>query len=151
MKAKERTRQEIATKAYEEGRLDQSTFGQLACNNFSDEIVERAVCRNWITSELANEILGLVVIPKITARRTWSRYSVINACIRNDLYTLGENEEYERMLNMVDEMYPDINAIYMVAKDICKHSECQTIANVMYILENDVVTTTFEIDSDDNC
>ena len=60
---------------------------------------------------------------EINAKRHWSFDSVRAACIRNHLYT--------------------------VACDIKEHSDGQTITNVMFILEREAVTTTFEIDGSD--
>ena len=81
----------------------------------------------------------------IKTKRFWSMSSVREACIANDLYTYGDCEEYEAMLNKVKELAPTFENIYTVAKDIAAHSECQTVENVMYILENKAVTTTFEV------
>ena len=39
--------------------------------------------------------------------------------------------------------------LYTVACDIKEHSDDQTITNVMFILEREAVTTTFEIDGSD--
>ena len=44
---------------------------------------------------------------------------------------------------------PTYENLYRLAKDICEHSEDQTITNVMFILEREAVTTTFEIDGSD--
>ena len=41
---------------------------------------------------------------------------------------------------------PTTSSIYLVAKDICEHSEGQTISNVMFILANEAVITTYEIE-----
>ena len=85
-------------------------------------------------------------ISKIQRIQEWSYGSVRRACIKNDLYTRGDNESYSEMLDFVDENpVTDMN-LYLVAKDITEHSKYQTIANVMYILINDAVTTYFEID-----
>ena len=88
--------------------------------------------------------------PDITAKRFWSPESVRAACICNNLYTKGDNEEYSEMLRMVEVEPPTYDRIYIIATDICLHSEMQTVTNVMYILENEAVTTTFELDGNDN-
>ncbi len=89
--------------------------------------------------------------PKIEAIRHWSPDSVRSACIRNELYTRGNNAAYSRMLNYVGVAAggPTLGNLYLVAKDIWEHSENQTITNIMYILENEVVITTYEIDGSD--
>ena len=43
---------------FNKGTIEQDTLGQLAINNFSDEIIERAVERKWISKEIANVIRG---------------------------------------------------------------------------------------------
>lgn len=84
--------------------------------------------------------------PNITANRKWSISSVSAACISNSLYTNGGNDAYSKMLDYVNEHKPTYVNIYKVAKDICNHSMYQTITNVMYILEQQAVITTFELD-----
>lgn len=85
--------------------------------------------------------------PKIEEMRHWSVDSVRTACIRNSLYTRGDNEEYEHMFSWVKRLYPNEENLYFIAKDICVHSKDQTITNVMFILANEAVTYTFKIDS----
>ena len=87
--------------------------------------------------------------PNITTNRIWSVNSVRRACITNNLYTRGSNEDDEHMYSWVRRLYPNTENIYFIAKDIYEHSEEQTITNVMFILENEAVITTFEIDGDD--
>ena len=85
----------------------------------------------------------------ICTHRRWSRRTVQQACIDNDLYTCGTNDDYMNMLDMADRMYPDTKKLYFIAKDICKHSADQTITNVMFILEREAVITTYEINGSD--
>lgn len=87
--------------------------------------------------------------PNITVNRRWSASSVRQACINNNLYTRGDNEDYEHMLVWVNRFYPNVENMYTIAADIHKHSKEQTITNIMYILESEAVVTTFEIDGDD--
>lgn len=87
--------------------------------------------------------------PKITSSRRWSADSVRLACIKNGLYTRGSREDYDHMTNWVDRLYPNSENLYFIACDIQKHSEDQTITNVMFLLERDAVTTTFEIEEND--
>lgn len=86
---------------------------------------------------------------EITRRRYWSYGSVRQACINNRLYTRGDCEAYEKMLNLADRTEPTTKAVYLVAKDIQEHSKNQTITNVMFILEREAVITTFEINGSD--
>ena len=94
---------------------------------------------------------GIVKIPRIETFRHWTPDRVRQACIRNDLYTRGDNEEYSRMLSFVGVAAggPTTKNLYLVAKDICEHSKGQTISNIMFILESEAVITTFEIDGSD--
>jgi len=87
--------------------------------------------------------------PNITTRRSWSAGSVRAACIRHDLYTAGDTEDYDHMLSWVERLYPNTDNLYFIAEDIKKHSDEQTITNVMFILEREAVTTTFEIEGSD--
>lgn len=88
--------------------------------------------------------------PNITVNRQWSRYTVRQTCIKNDLYTCGDNEEYDHMLSWVERLYPNTENLYFIAEDIQKHSKDQTVTNVMFLLEKDAVTTTFEVDDRDD-
>ena len=89
-------------------------------------------------------------MPEITVNRMWTVGSVMDVCIQNQLYTRGDREDYERLLNRVINLYPSTENLYLIAKDIYEHSVEQTITNVMYLLEKDAVFKTFEIDGDDN-
>ena len=81
--------------------------------------------------------------PNIAVNRRWSGMSVRQTCIKHD-------EDYEHMLSWVERLYPNTENLYFIAEDIQKHSKDQTITNVMYLLEKDAVTTTFEIDGRDD-
>lgn len=82
--------------------------------------------------------------PIITRTTHWCTGSVRAACIRNDLYTLGTNDDYSEMLKKVDDTpLPTEHDIWEVGMDIVEHSECQDIENVMYILANEAVKYCF--------
>ena len=91
-----------------------------------------------------------MLTPKITTTRRWSAMSVRETCIKHDLYTCGDNEDYEHMLSWVERLYPNTENLYFIAEDIQKHSKDQTVTNVMFLLERDAVMTTFEIDGRDD-
>ena len=86
---------------------------------------------------------------EVTVNRFWSVSSVGNMCIRNALYTNGYIGDYNEMLDFVSNSQPTYANIYLVAKNIYKRSEDQTITNIMYLLENEAVTTTFEINGEE--
>ena len=88
--------------------------------------------------------------PNITVNRQWTRYTVRQTCIKHDLYTCGDNEEYDHMLSWVERLCPNTENLYFIAEDIQKHSKDQTVTNVMFLLEKDAVTTTFEVDGRDD-
>ena len=85
----------------------------------------------------------------VTRKRTWGSSTVREACIRNNLYTRGDNEAYMKLLDYADDHEPTTKALYIAASDITRHSKDQTITNVMFILEREAVITTFEIDGSD--
>ena len=86
-------------------------------------------------------------IPEITKTPNWTSDNVRRACIRNELYTLGDSESYLSMLEKVDVIKtPSDIGVYIIAKDIAEHSEGQTVSNVMYILANEAIFYTFALD-----
>lgn len=87
--------------------------------------------------------------PKITIKREWNAGHVRATCIRNRLYTCGDNEAYNNMLESVRDLEPTPENIYRVAKDIYEHSRNQTITNIMFILEKEAVNTFYFIDGSD--
>jgi len=90
-----------------------------------------------------------IAAPTVSTNRFWDHTTVRAACIKNDLYTCGDNEEYSAMFDLVDKTPPTTQGLYIIAKDIAEHSDYQTITNVMFILEREAVITTFEIDGSD--
>lgn len=91
-----------------------------------------------------------MLYPTITKTPHWTPDSVRAACIRNDLYTRGDSEAYTHMLDQVAKIKtPSDIGIWMIAKDITEHSDMQTVTNVMYILANEAVTYTYELDGSD--
>lgn len=88
--------------------------------------------------------------PNITVNRTWTASRVRQTCINNDLYTAGDCEEYEQMLDRVRDSEPTTESLYLTALDIQQHSHEQTVTNIMFLLEREAVITTFEIDGQDD-
>jgi len=90
-------------------------------------------------------------LPNITKTPNWTINSVMAACCRYDLYNAGDNAAYTAMLQKVAQFKnPSDVFIFMIAEDIAKHSHCQTVSNVMYILANEAITYTFEINGRDD-
>lgn len=88
-------------------------------------------------------------IPSITIEQRWSRDDVRRTCIEQNWYTCGDCGAYDKMLDMVETSTPTTENIYRVAKDICDHSEYQTISNVMFGLMHDAVLTFYTIDGEE--
>ena len=85
--------------------------------------------------------------PTITRTPHWTAEDVRITCIRNDLYTCGTCEEYDAMLTKVSTVEtPSDFFIWQIAEDITEHSDYQTVTNVMYILANEAVRYTFDLD-----
>ena len=93
-------------------------------------------------------------LPTIKSNRRWDADDVRQMCIDNDYYTCGNNEAYSEMLQFVRTAEPTNNNLFRVAYDIVEHSdfdfvfsddESDCIANVMFLLENKCVHTSFEI------
>ena len=50
------TRHERAMSLYRAGQIELDTLGQLSIHSYSDEIIDRAVERGWITADQAEAI-----------------------------------------------------------------------------------------------
>lgn len=92
-------------------------------------------------------------MPEITSTRFWNPFSVQRLCIKKNWYTAGDNEEYQTMLDFVWNNPPTPENIYWVAADILEHTggvegREQTVSNIMFYLENDVVMTTYYLDGE---
>lgn len=88
-------------------------------------------------------------VPEIKVERFWSMDKVRTVCINWNLYTCGDCKAYSHMLfDLVANLDPTPENIYIVAKDITEHSDDQTISNVMYLLERDAVETFYDLGED---
>lgn len=93
----------------------------------------------------------------IKSEKNWKSYDVRKVCVENNWYTHGTVEEYENMLNMVDNFRPSDLRIFLVALDIFNHSnqnywirdggltETEAIESIMFVLGNDVVKTFYTL------
>ncbi len=86
---------------------------------------------------------------KIKSEKFWSWNRVREMCIRENFYTCGDCDEYDAMLTKVRENAPTDEMIYEIAKDINDHTKGQTVTNIMFIIANDVVKTSYTL-CDDN-
>lgn len=80
---------------------------------------------------------------KIIETRHWNLHDLRSACISNNFYTCGTNEEYERLLLGLEELKPTLENMQKVAEDILEHSEGQTLLNIMWVLGNQVIRTSY--------
>ena len=79
---------------------------------------------------------------KIIETRHWNVLDVRLMCVRK-----GSDEDYCKMLDIVrDNPHPTLEDIYQVAEDINRHSEDQTVTNIMYMLSNGVVHRCYDIE-----
>ena len=88
----------------------------------------------------------------VAVNHWWSADDVRKMCIANDLYTCGDCDEYETMLNTVRSTAgnPTLDVLYTVAKDIAEHSKRQTVGNMLYLLSRYAVVTTYEIPGEED-
>ena len=83
--------------------------------------------------------------PEITEEKVITADSVRRCCIKHNLYTKGTCRDYDFMLNFIDVQGYSLKNLLEIAEDICKHSEDQTVENVMFLLGKDAVTTFYHI------
>ena len=60
------SRKEIAIKLYNEGKIKQDVFGQLATHNFSDEIIQTGIKRGWFKKDIEKQLMLAGVNSNIT-------------------------------------------------------------------------------------
>ena len=77
---------------------------------------------------------------------TWQELRTL--CIKNEWYTLGTNEEYEKLLKMCDKK-PTTKTIQLMAEDIYKHSELSNdylseVANIAHYIASDAMIICYE-------
>lgn len=53
------SRKAVVIKLYNQGKIKQDVFGQLAIGNFSDDIINKAIERKWIDQKLGKQILSM--------------------------------------------------------------------------------------------
>lgn len=61
-------------------------------------------------------------IVKLENVATWKAMDLMNFCIENDLYTGGDSQHYNAMLDFVRENKCTVRAVELVATDIVAHS-----------------------------
>ena len=87
----------------------------------------------------------IVIEPKITEEKVIDADSVRCCCIKHNLYTKGSCRDYDFMLNFADVQGYSLKNLFEIASDICKHSENQTVENVMFLLGKDAVRTIYHV------
>lgn len=96
-------------------------------------------------ARIYSERIVIKQTPEIIEENKISASSVRNCCIKHNLYTCGTCRDYDRMLNIADTQDFSLETLYEIAEDICKHSEDQTIENVMFLLRKDAVDTFYTL------
>lgn len=81
----------------------------------------------------------------VETTRKWSSSTVKAMCVSHELYMNGDNEEYLHMLDWVNRLYPNTENMLFIAENIVAHSDEADLANVMFLLEREAITTFFEI------
>ena len=100
--------------------------------------IKKGVC-------IYSECIVIKQMPEIIEENRISASSVRNCCIKHSLYTCGTCRDYDRMLNIADTQDFSLETLYEIAEDIYKHSEDQTIENVMFLLRKDAVDTFYTV------
>ena len=84
--------------------------------------------------------------------RVWDADSIRDMCIRNNFYTCGSNEDYEKLMTYVTEHSPTTPAMFWVARDIFLHSKIEDertaqerLGYILFCLELGAITTNFEV------
>lgn len=77
-------------------------------------------------------------------KRIWTLEKVRSMCIKENLYTCGENKSYSKMLIFVSRHEPTDENILRVAKDIFDNSENIELQDVIFLLLNETILYTIE-------
>lgn len=87
---------------------------------------------------------------KIRTNQTWSKGKIRGLCIKENWYTMGDNEEYMAMWDFVGSHKPTPNNVYKVALDIMKHSDVEQsdeyLENIMFLISESCIMTFYEIE-----
>lgn len=145
------TEEQINDVLYGENGVDIAFYSEGTITADEHDVLFNLACRiSELFSVSFKEEVKMEKAVEIKENRKWTISSVRKVCCDNNLYTLGDNEEYEHMFSWVKRLYPNAENIYFIANDICKHSEDQTVCNIMFLLENYAVIKTFEINGRDD-
>lgn len=83
---------------------------------------------------------------KITENRKFNLAGIRRTCIENNLFTCGDDAAYQGMLNLAGDTIPTPEGLYKVATFIADHSDDETVENVMFLLANNAVYYTYQIE-----
>lgn len=96
-------------------------------------------------ASILNGSMALTYESEIIEEKVIDADSVRMCCIKHNLYTKGTCRDYDFMLNFADVQGYSLKNLFEIASDICKHSEDQTVENVMFLLGKDAVKTFYHI------
>ena len=84
---------------------------------------------------------------KMNFKHIMSGSDVREFCIGNNLYTMGDNEDYAKMLGNAENENCTPQDVIAIAKDIAEHSDASdskidlSVGNIAYYLCDDVMHT----------
>lgn len=127
--------------------LSKSCSSYELAENITGHIMDCEKCYDW-KAQIPKEYIKihLPYLSNYKEKREISKHDVLKACIEADWYTAGDVEEYNRMLDYVDDVEEaTTDELYVIAVDIKEHSETDyEIEDIMFVLANDCCSTHIE-------
>lgn len=82
-------------------------------------------------------------MPNIIMVQRFSTEAVEDVCHRNKLFTLGDNTDFSEMLAEVSSSEVSTEEIFNISKMIARFSVGWNVLDIMYLIANDAVFTSF--------
>ena len=115
--------------------------------NITGHIMDMEECYDW-NAQIPKEYIEihLPYLSNYKEKRTISMFDVRKVCISHDWYTAGDVEEYDNILNYVNDIdEATTDELYVIAADIKEHSETEyEIEDIMFVLANECCLTHIE-------
>ena len=100
------------------------------------------------------EVEGMWSVKKI---RHWTIDLIRNMCIEHNLYTCGDNKDYQNLMSYVADHVPTMQCMFWVARDIFAHSKfdddsliTEQLDHIMWLIEHWAVITTYSVEMRDD-
>ena len=100
------------------------------------------------------EVEGMWSVKKI---RHWTIDGIRRMCIENNLYTRGDNKDYQNLMSYVSDHVPTMQCMFWVARDIFAHSKfnnesliTEPLSHIMWLIEHEAVITTYSVEMRDD-